>query len=220
MNTLSSRCSLTFGAREVTDLLTVHKTVMQLQSDCNVSAGKCSTVIQVVARHSFGVEDKNEDLPSLQTSINICVEGHALTKMQVAEKLLQANNFTLHTDGTSRGGKKIVGHQVSLDSGESLSLGFSTVASEDAATMLEITIGLLQDITDLYCEGEETEAEGRDVFHQLLARLTSVMTDRITTMKCFDAKLLDFLNSELGIETSLPLPPLQRPFFAGSQRVL
>ena len=37
--------------------------------------------------------------------------------------MLAVENFTLHTDGTSRNGKKIVGHQIRLESEETLSLG-------------------------------------------------------------------------------------------------
>ena len=80
---------------------------MQLQSECNVPAGKCSSVIKVVADSLFGVQYEDEDLPCLQTAVNIADEGHVLSKVQAAEQMLEADNLTLHTDGTSRGGKKI-----------------------------------------------------------------------------------------------------------------
>ena len=80
---------------------------MQLQSECNVPAGKCSSVIKVVADSLFGVQYEDEDLPCLQTAVNIVDEGHVLLKVQAAEQMLEADNLTLHTDGTSRGGKKI-----------------------------------------------------------------------------------------------------------------
>ena len=76
--------------------------------------------------------------------------------------MLAAENFTLHTDGTSRNGKKIVGHQISLDSGETLSLGFTTVATEDSSTLLDVTVQLLQEIKDIY--GADKSEEERSDF--------------------------------------------------------
>ena len=179
----------------------LRKTVMQLQSDCNVPASQCSSVVKCVAKNLFGVEYKDEELPCLQTAINIADEGHVLTKIQTAEEILAAENCTIHTDGTSRGGKKIMGHQITLDNGDTLSLGFSTLAAEDATSALDLTVNLLQEITDLYCE--ETEEEQGHVFKTLLSKLTSVMTDRAAVMKSFDEKFLTFLQSELGQSVTL-----------------
>ena len=40
---------------------------------------------------------------------------------------------------------------MTLDSGEQLSLGMVTVAREDAATLLDVTVSLLQEVQDLCC---------------------------------------------------------------------
>ena len=79
---------------------------MQLQSECNVSVGKCSSLIKVVADSRFGVQYEDEDLPCLQTTVNVVDEGHVLSKVQAAEQMLEADNLTLHTDGTSRGERR------------------------------------------------------------------------------------------------------------------
>ena len=84
----------------------LRRTVMQLLNECNVPAGKCSSVIKVVADSLFGVQYEDEDLPCLQTPVNIADEGHVLLKVQAAEQMLKADNLTLHTDGTSRGERR------------------------------------------------------------------------------------------------------------------
>ena len=107
--------------------------------------------------------------------------------------MLAVENFTLHTDGTSRNGKKTVGHRISLDSGETLSLGFTTVATEDSSTLLDVTVQLLQEIKDIY-GADKSEEERDQIFQSLLSKLTSVMTERAAVMKSFDQKLKTFLH--------------------------
>ena len=194
----------------------LRRTVMQLQSECNVPAGKCSSVIKVVADSLFGVQYEDEDLPCLQTAVNIADEGHVLSKVQAAEQMLKADNLTLHTDGTSRGGKKIMGYQITLDNRTTLSLGFSTVAAEDAATVLDVTVDLLRETTDLYCEEKEEDKD--HMFRTLLSKLTSVMTDRAAVMKSFDDKLLSFLQSELGQSMTLHFLHCNAHFLLGMSR--
>ena len=128
----------------------------------------------------------------MQTALNIADEGHVLTKFQAAERKLESENFTLHSDGTSRNGQKITGHQVSLDSGETLRLGFTTVATEDAGKLLDV-----EEIQQVYCF-EKSEEEKSLIFSSLLSKLTSTMTHRAAVMKCYDKKLEEYLRSQLG----------------------
>jgi hypothetical protein len=51
--------------------------------------------------------------------------------------IVECDHFDLHCDGTSRGGKKYVGQQVTTEA-VSLSAGFTAVASEDTTTLTEI----------------------------------------------------------------------------------
>lgn len=98
-----------------------------------------------------------------------------LAKIQATEKILSVSDCTMHMDGTSRDMRKIVGQQITLDTGETLSLGFTPVASEDAATLLEMTVHQLQEMGDLYCDATDDNKE--QVFKALLQKLTSFMTD-------------------------------------------
>ena len=84
----------------------IRKTVMKLQGEGNVLATRCSQVIKIVAQNMLNLDFQDSQLPCVQTSLNIADEGHVLSKIQATEKMLETQNFTLHTDGTSRGGEK------------------------------------------------------------------------------------------------------------------
>ena len=64
--------------------------------------------------------------------------------MQTAEAVLNSSNCTFNSDDTSRDHKKIVGTQLSLDSGEVFYLGFEPVAKEDSNTLLDLSISVSQ----------------------------------------------------------------------------
>ncbi|KAL8594767.1 hypothetical protein ACOMHN_047485 [Nucella lapillus] len=195
----------------------VRKTVMALQADANVAASQCGKVISIVGQHLFNVDLKEEDLPKLQTCINIADEGHFLAKFQATETILAADNVTLHTDGTSRGAHKIVGQQITLDSGATLYLGLNTVATEDSETLLEVTIQMLQELSDVYA-AEETNDRKEEVFNAFLTKLTSCMSDRAAVMKLFSTKLSDFLQSILGQEVTLHFLKCNAHFLLGLSR--
>ncbi|KAL8621039.1 hypothetical protein ACOMHN_040564 [Nucella lapillus] len=187
------------------------------KADANVAASQCGKVISIVGQHLFNVDLKEEDLPKLQTCINIADEGHFLAKFQATETILAADNVTLHTDGTSRGAHKIVGQQITLDSGATLYLGLNTVATEDSETLLEVTIQMLQELSDVYA-AEETNDRKEEVFNAFLTKLTSCMSDRAAVMKLFSTKLSDFLQSTLGQEVTLHFLKCNAHFLLGLSR--
>ncbi|GFO20613.1 hypothetical protein PoB_004711800 [Plakobranchus ocellatus] len=53
-----------------------------------------------------------------KTAINMVDEGQVISNIQTVEAVLKSSNCTLHSDGTSRDHKKIVGTQLSLDNGD------------------------------------------------------------------------------------------------------
>ena len=95
----------------------VRKAVLLLQSEAGVAAAKGARAIDIVSSNIFHHEFK-ESLPSTQTALNTCDEGFVLSNMQSAEAILSSTNVTLHSDGTSRDQKKVVGHQLTVDSGD------------------------------------------------------------------------------------------------------
>ena len=112
---------------------------------------------------------------------------------------LHADNATLHTDGTSRDHNKLVGQQICLPSGCSLSLGFVQVESENASTLLEITTGVLNELSAVYCWKDE-DKEKDAAFSELLKSISSLMSDRAAVMKSFNSKLLDYKQAQPGEE--------------------
>lgn len=65
----------------------VRRTVLSLQCDAGVSSSNVGKVIDIVSRNIFN--HKFSDLPSRQTSVNICDEGLAISNMQIVENVLK-----------------------------------------------------------------------------------------------------------------------------------
>ena len=82
----------------------------------------------------------------MQTVLNMADEGHFMSKLQIAENVLQSKDVTLHADGTTRDDNKMVGQQINLPSGATLGLGFVGVDTESSSTLLELTIYLLDEL--------------------------------------------------------------------------
>ncbi|GFR61946.1 hypothetical protein ElyMa_000117500 [Elysia marginata] len=176
----------------------VRRTVVALLSQCNVSATQCSKVIQTVALELFNVKWGLNELPSPQTLLTIADEAYVLAKLATVDQLKASNNFTLHLDGTSRHQRKYVGHQITLDNGKVLSLGFVDVPCEDAATLLDVTVAVLTELGDIY------DPENRDkVFQEILGKMHSTMTDRASAMKKFASSLESIKKEKLGEESEL-----------------
>ena len=104
---------------------------------------------------------------------------------EVLEALTE-NKFDLHVVGTSLDQKKILGHQVTLGDSQKLSLGFTTIAKEDSQSLLDITLQLFQEITDVSMGSEE---EKNKMVRDIFKNMTSCMSDRAATMKLFKQKL-------------------------------
>ena len=169
--------------------------MIALQGDGNVPATKCNFVIRTVAGKIFSVKYGEKDLPCTSSSLNIADEGHFLSKLQATERILATENCTIHTDSTSSSETKFLGYQVSLDTGETLSVGFMAVATEDAATLMDVPIQLFKEIHELHSTDMFRE-EKDEIFIQLLSKIRSTMTDRAVVMKAFDKKFEDFLKGE------------------------
>ena len=118
--------------------------------------------------------------------MDINKEGLAISNIQAAEKVLKGDNVTIHVDSTSRDHKKTVSLQLTLDDGTTLFLGLKPVAVEESSTILDVTISLLKRLTKCYTDYFNEDFD--EVFRTFLSKITSAMTDRAATMKCFDRK--------------------------------
>ena len=169
----------------------VRKAVLLLQSAAGVAASKVARAIDIVSSNIFHHEFK-ESLPSTQTALNICDEGFVLSNMQSAEAILSSTNVTLHSDGTSRDQKKVVGHQLTVDSGDHFFLGY---------TLVEVTLDVFKTMVESYLDVSNVSADV--LMKKILSKVTSTMTDRAATMKLYSRKLHDHLKKELGCEHKL-----------------
>lgn len=193
----------------------VRKTVLSLK-EANIPSRRCSEVIKIVASNLFEHEFDKQDLPSHQTVLNICDEGHVLARVQVADQMLASDNVTLHTDGTSRDQKKYVSQQISLDSGDTLTLGFKTVACENSKTLLEVASSQLDELATLYAEYKEKDRD--EIFKEILVKITSLMSDRASVMKKFNEEFLSFIKSEVGQEHHIHFLYCNAHFLLGLSR--
>lgn len=152
----------------------IEKCVMQFVGECDIPATKCAEVIQSVAKWIFDKDIHLSDLPSSSTAVNMMDRAQVLAKHQVAEEILGSSRWDLHSDGTSRDTKKFMGCQVTLDSGKSLSAGFTSIATEDSATVLDNAISMMHELSDLYNSEEEK------TFKTILEKMFATMSDRCT----------------------------------------
>ena len=160
----------------------VAKCVYELVGECEVPAYRCRQVIQTVVKHFFGVEFLDSDLPGKTTSLRFADQSHALAKMQVAEETSK-QKFDIHSDGTTKKQNKFVGLQVTLQNKQTLSLGFESVAQENAQTLLDVFLDKIHELSLLNYEDDIDE-------NQIFQNIVGVMTDRASTMKCV-GRLLD-----------------------------
>ena len=106
--------------------------------------------------------------------------------------------FDLHCDGTRRSREKFVGQQITLAGNTTLSLGFQLTAREDAQSLLDLTLHILDELHYL-----DFGARGEEQLKDMLRNTVGIMTDRANVMKSFqdavETKKKAILQSEEGI---------------------
>ena len=97
-------------------------------------------------------------------------------------------------------------------------MGYQTVASEDAAPVLDITIKQLEEMSDLYADA--TDQVQNTIFRTILKKVTSLMTDRAAVMKKKKNghDFLSFIQTELGQDTVVHFLHCSAHFLLGLRR--
>ena len=175
----------------------VRLTYMSLQGEADVAASKCSLVINIISKYLYENEIPMSDLPCTQSALNFSSEGLFLSMVQVAETIHKTEHFTLGTDETGRNKKRLLERHIYLSTGGSMSLGFTEIASENADTLLDVSISLLKDLCETYCSVDDTLVLD-SLFREMLVKLKCLMSDRAAVMKLFDKKMAAFKNQFLG----------------------
>ena len=194
------------GQRYTSDVV---KAVIELVGEAEVPAVRCGRVIHIVSKNIVLNEIPLTELPSERTTLRYADQGHVLSKIHVASKLEGCGAYDLHSDGTTKDHRKYVGHQVTLDSGESMSLGFTMVSTEDTQTLLSIACNLFQGLADIY----ENDADHH--YKTMLANMVGLMNDRSSVMKSFDRQFDDQRRQVLNTEESLQFLHCNAHFLLG-----
>ena len=171
---------------------------MELVGECEVSSKRVGRVIQCVSKWLFGKKVSHKELPCSSTVLNYTDRAHVLGKYHIAEAATSTERFDLHTDGTSRDQKHFIGKQLTLDSGYTMSVGFTPVVVENATSLLDNVISMLDELSDIYAEENSTEKQS--VFRTLLGKMFATMSDRCSVNKSFNVKLSEYKKEHLGLE--------------------
>ena len=120
-----------------------------------------------------------------------------------------SNTFDIHSDGTPRDKTKYTGYQATTSEGP-LSCGFTTVASENVSTLVETTLTMLQELSEVFCPEDKDH-----YFRQILRNLSGVMTDRAAVMKKYKKDLNDAVQATLGTQESVEFQGCNAHFLLG-----
>lgn len=171
--------------------------IMEIVGEQDVAAKRCGPIIEVICRTLMHGTVPESDLPSERSVVRFLDIGHALCKYHITDAMLSSENFDLHLDGTTKSGKKYVGHQVTTDSGETRSCGFQAISTENTTNLVSQAVSILEELSLVYDEDPDKRQE---VFVTLLQNLSALMSDRAAVMKSFDAGMnsarKDLLNTD------------------------
>ena len=150
----------------------------------NVGILNVRPVIESVLRM---VDMSATDLPSTGTLSTMLLELKRVSMLHIAEEVQKADNLTLHSDGTSKFGKKYGSYQVATNS-QVFSLGVVDMKCGTAAHTLEKLKEVLSDVSDV-CSAASLPG---DVGLQIVGKLKNTMSDRCAVQKSFNELLLDY----------------------------
>ena len=118
-------------------------------------------------------------------------EAGKLSKLQVGETILEKENCTIHTDGTSKGGgRHYSGLQVSTDAG-SLSAGLTEIVSGTAANYFDAVKSVFEEcerLLDLRADDNSITS----TLKQMLANCKNLMSDKHVVETRFTGLFRDF----------------------------
>jgi hypothetical protein len=169
-----------------------------------VAQSKIGPVIDAVATNLFNTSVR--PLPSKTTVQNINDEGHFLVKSYIAENLKTSTGMGISTDGTQRKREKILDTTFVSSRGDTMSCGFTKVASETGQTIADVTVAQLKELALVSGEPENTFLVG------LAEKLTFYMSDRASNEKK-SHKIMDEWRRDMLRDTSEEQAPEVHKFY-------
>ncbi|XP_064636439.1 uncharacterized protein LOC135493239 isoform X1 [Lineus longissimus] len=175
------------------------KCIIQLIGEVNIPAGRCAPAIKCIANCLFDCKVEMKDLPSIRTTGRFADRGHVLAKYHVTDSILQNDRYDMHSDATSRDHRKYLGNQITLSSGNIMSLGYMMMQTEDASSLLDAAITILKELADIH-GFVENAADTEATFKELVRKLSALMSDRASVNKAynreFDKKRKEIIGDE------------------------
>ena len=166
----------------------LRETIMELLS-LNVSMNKVNEVIKTVinklTNKSIG------RLPSNAVKSRLLVEARHLAYLHVAEEMLKegVDGYTgncLHGDGTSKYHRHYQNFQITLSSGQTLSLGLREIGGGDTAAVMSSFMETINDLSDTF----NSDTENREsMVEKLVCSIKSTKSDRGPINPCFHKQL-------------------------------
>ncbi|GFN80980.1 hypothetical protein PoB_000748600 [Plakobranchus ocellatus] len=130
----------------------------------------------------------SSNLPSTSSALNMMCEGKHIANCQIVDDVSKSEHFTYASDGTSRQKKHYMERHLVLDNRKPLSLGFSSIASDDANSMLEQTKQTFEDIVN--CSNFDMNDDSKcETFKECMSKMKCLMSDRAANMKLFNKKV-------------------------------
>ena len=129
-----------------------------------------------------------EDLPSIGLLSKMFVELKAVSSVHICQEVLdeQVSDHTLHSDGTTKFGRKFQSYQVAT-SKQTFSVGLIDMKSGTAEHTFDMFKQSLQDIEEL---GSKLDHENAS--KKILSKITNTMSDRSIVQKNFNTMLHDW----------------------------
>jgi len=159
---------------------------MELTSVLGVSMKKATEVIDCVLKNMSGLE--TERLPSVSTCKNVTLEARHVSLQQIKSRLIEEDNLTLTTDGTSKLGHKFGTAGVCFSDGTRLHIGLREQASGSAQCTFDTIVEMVHDVVNTV----HVEDDRGGLSDRIFSKITNLVGDRASTEKKFNEILSQY----------------------------
>ena len=93
-------------------------------------------------------------------------------------------------------------HHLVLDNGSTLSVGFFEVADDGADALLEKSLDIFDELSDVYYQAEKSSNKS-EIFQCILSEIMSLMSDRAAHMRLLNKNMLQHKKNLLGEDAKI-----------------
>ena len=150
-----------------------------------------SEVVHTVLTTVGGFDVTRDELPKETYCRERFKDCNPAATIQVANEFKATKHATLHSDGTSRDGNKVVGFQLQTDTG-TRTLGLQDVHAGDSETQFEALQFIIDKLSDVLDEGDASSSS-----KELISHIKNTMGDQAASQKSFNEKVETYRRSVL-----------------------